>query len=136
MRFGTTPYLQYVRDRRYSLGFVSIQTAYTQDNSRLPMSLCTYSDITWGGAMVLGKVPVPGRPTILIRVGQGPTALAVGAGGVVWTFFSHLSLLSSLSLSLLSQRAVKPKTTNQRTLLWVSDTLSVNQNWPFDRGIA
>ena len=29
--------------------------------------------------MVLGKLPVPGRPTILITVGQGPTALAVGA---------------------------------------------------------
>ena len=29
--------------------------------------------------MVLGKLPVPGRPTIWIRVGQGPTALAVGA---------------------------------------------------------
>ena len=36
--------------------------------------------------MVLGKLPVPGRPTILIRVRQRPTALAVGAGGVVWTF--------------------------------------------------
>ena len=34
-----------------------------------------------GGAKVLGKLPVPGRPTILITVGQGPTALAVGAGG-------------------------------------------------------
>ena len=33
--------------------------------------------------MVLGKLPVPGRPTILITVGQGPTALTVGAGGVV-----------------------------------------------------
>ena len=32
--------------------------------------------------MVLGKLPVPGRPTILISVGQGPIALAVGAGGV------------------------------------------------------
>ena len=31
--------------------------------------------------MVLGKLPVPGRPTILITVGQGPTALVVGAGG-------------------------------------------------------
>ena len=31
--------------------------------------------------MVLGKLPVPGRPTILIIVGQGSTALAVGAGG-------------------------------------------------------
>ena len=33
-----------------------------------------------GGAMVLGKLPVPGRPTIWMMVGQGPTALAVGAG--------------------------------------------------------
>ena len=41
--------------------------------------------------MVLGKFPVPGHPTILITVGQGPIALAVGAGGVVWTF-----LLSSI----------------------------------------
>ena len=31
--------------------------------------------------MVLGKLPVPGRPTILITVGQGPIAVAVGAGG-------------------------------------------------------
>ena len=31
--------------------------------------------------MVLGKLPVPGRPTICIRIGQGPTALAVGTGG-------------------------------------------------------
>ena len=33
-----------------------------------------------GGAMTLGKLPVPGRPTIWMIVGQGPTALAVGAG--------------------------------------------------------
>ena len=31
--------------------------------------------------MVLGKLPVPGRSTILITVGQGPIVLAVGAGG-------------------------------------------------------
>ena len=31
--------------------------------------------------MVLGKLPVPGRPIIWIPVGQGPTVLAVGAGG-------------------------------------------------------
>ena len=31
--------------------------------------------------MVLGKLPVSGRPTIWITVGQGPTALAVGAVG-------------------------------------------------------
>ena len=37
---------------------------------------------------------------IWIRVGQGPTALAVGANGVVWTFFSCLSFLFSFCLSL------------------------------------
>ena len=58
--------------------------------------------ILWGwsgGAKVLGKLPVPGRPTILITVGQGPTALAVGAGWGVWTFLLS-SILSSLSPSL------------------------------------
>ena len=46
---------------------------------------------------MLGKLPVPGRPTILITVRQGPTALAVGAAGGVWTFYSHLSFLSFFS---------------------------------------
>ena len=49
--------------------------------------------------MVLGNLPVPGRPTILSTVGQGPIALAVGAGGVVWTFLLS-SILSPLSPSL------------------------------------
>ena len=31
--------------------------------------------------MALDKLPVPGRPTIWMTVGQGPPALAVGAGG-------------------------------------------------------
>ena len=52
-----------------------------------------------GGAMVLGKLPVPGRPTIWITAGQGPIAPAVGAGGVVWTFVLS-SILSLLSPSL------------------------------------
>ena len=30
--------------------------------------------------MVLGKLPVPGRPTIRMIAGKGPIALAVGAG--------------------------------------------------------
>ena len=47
--------------------------------------------------MVLGKLPMPGRPTIWITVAQGPTALAVGAGGVVWTFLLS-SILSFLCL--------------------------------------
>ena len=31
--------------------------------------------------MELGKLPGPGHPTIRMTVGQGPTALAVDAGG-------------------------------------------------------
>ena len=51
--------------------------------------------------MVLGKLQVPGRPTILMIVGQGPIALAVGAGGRLFGhFYSPLSFLSSFSLSL------------------------------------
>ena len=49
--------------------------------------------------MVLGKLPVPGRPIILISIGQGPTALAAGAGGLFRHFYLHLSILSSFSLS-------------------------------------
>ena len=39
--------------------------------------------------MVLGKLSVPGRPTVWIKVGQGPGH-----------FYPHLSFLSSVSLSL------------------------------------
>ena len=53
--------------------------------------------------MVLGKLPVPGRPTIWITVGQGPTALAEGAGGVVRTFLFS-SILSLLFLPLFGRR--------------------------------
>ena len=51
--------------------------------------------------MVLGKLPVPGRPTIWIIVGQWPIVLAVGAvGGLFGRFYSPLSFLFSFSLSL------------------------------------
>ena len=51
--------------------------------------------------MVLGKLPVPGRPTIWMIVGQGPAALAVVAsGGLFGNFCSPLSFLPSFSLSL------------------------------------
>ena len=50
--------------------------------------------------MVLGKLPVPGRPTIWITVGQGPTALAVGAGGFFFDIFILTYPFSSFSLSL------------------------------------
>ena len=51
--------------------------------------------------MVLGKLPVPGRPSVWIIVGQGPTALAGGVdGGCLDIFSSRLSFLFSYSLSL------------------------------------
>ena len=49
---------------------------------------------------MLGKLPVPGRPTILITVGQGPTALAVGADGGCLDIFTLIYPFSSLSPSL------------------------------------
>ena len=50
--------------------------------------------------MVLGKLPVPGRPTILITVGQGPIALAVGAGRDGLDIFTLICPFSPLSPSL------------------------------------
>ena len=50
--------------------------------------------------MALGKLPVPGRPTIWMRVGQGPTAFAVGAGGVCLDIFTLICPFSLLSPSL------------------------------------
>ena len=49
-----------------------------------------------GGAMVLGKLPVPGRPSIWMIVGQGPIALAVGAGGGCLDIFTFLYPFSPL----------------------------------------
>ena len=61
------------------------------------------SFLSWGwsgGAMVLGKLPAPGRPTIWITVGQGPTVLAVGAGGGCLDIFTLMYPFFPLSPSL------------------------------------
>ena len=50
--------------------------------------------------MVLGKLPVPGRSTFWMIVGQGLIALAVGAGGGCLDIFSLIYLFSPLSPSL------------------------------------
>ena len=49
-----------------------------------------------GGAMVLGKLSMPRRPTNLDNSRQGPIALAVGAGGGCLDI--RLSFLLSFSL--------------------------------------
>ena len=50
--------------------------------------------------MALGKLPVPGRPTIWMTVGQGPIVLAMGAGGVCLDIFTLVCSFSPLSPSL------------------------------------
>ena len=50
--------------------------------------------------MVLGKLQVPGRPTIWEMVGQGPIALAIGADGGCLDIFTLLYPFFSFSLSL------------------------------------
>ena len=74
-------------------GVENFKAAYFQSPFRL---LCRWS----GGAMALGKLPVPGRPTIWMIVGQGPTALAVGAGGGCLDIFALIYPFSPLSPSL------------------------------------
>ena len=49
---------------------------------------------------MLGKLPMPGRPAVLITVGQGPTALAIGAGGGCLDIFTLIYPFSFLSPSL------------------------------------
>ena len=49
---------------------------------------------------------MPGRPTILITVGQGPIALALGAGGGGLDIFTLDYLFSSFSLPGISSRLV------------------------------
>ena len=76
--------------------------------------------------MVLGKLPVPGRPTIWITVGQGPTALAVGAGGGCLDIFTLIYPFFPLSPSLWEtaryrlkyclKGPLNPKPTNQPNL--------------------
>ena len=57
--------------------------------------------------MVPGKLPVQGRPTIWITVGQGPTALAVGAGRGCLDIFTLIYPFKG---------PLNPKPTNQPTV--------------------
>ena len=75
------------------------QTPWISRAALNPMS--SHAPGGWsGGAMVLGKLPVPGRPTVWTTVGQGPTALAVGADGGCLDILSLVYPLFSFSLFL------------------------------------
>ena len=77
--------------------------------------------------MVLGELPVPGRPTSLDQSRARAYCTCSRCGwGLFGHFYSHLSFLLSFSLSLgddpiwteiLSQRVVKPKNNQQPTYL-------------------
>ena len=56
-----------------------------------------------GGEMALCNLPVPGRSTIWMIIGQGPTVLAVGAGGGCLDIFT-LIYRSFLCLPLSGRR--------------------------------
>ena len=86
--------------------------------------------------MVLGKLTVPGRPTIWITVGQGPTALAVGAGGGCLDIFTLIYPFFPLSPSLWEtaryrlkyclKGPLNPKPTNQPTVSIASRMAYIN----------
>ena len=91
------------------------------------ISIISFLMYNGGGPVVLGKLAVMGRPTILITVGQGPIALAVGGGGLdIFTLiYPFSSILSPLSPSLWEtaryrlkyclKGLLNPKPTNQPT---------------------
>ena len=93
MLFVLCPFTLHFRNRMFSVGLF----AESPMHRYLAFNFCR----GWsGGAMALGKLPVPGRPTIWITVGQGPTALAVGAGGGCLDIFTLIYPFSPLSPSL------------------------------------
>ena len=98
-----------------------------------------------GGAMVLCKLPVPGRPTIWITVGKGPTALAVGAGGGCLDIFTLICPFFPLSPSLWETARLKhclkgslnPKQpTNQRSFYCTALYLATDNQTQFLCGIT
>ena len=88
--------------------------------------------------MMLGKLPFSGRPTIWIIVGQGPTALAVSAGGGCLDIFTLIYPFFPLSPSLWESaqyrlkyclKGPNPKSTNQPTTSSVTSYVSCLNRW-------
>ena len=77
------------------------------------------------------KLPVPGRPTILITVGQGPFALAVGAGGGCLDIFTLIYPFSSLSPSLWEAARYRLKYCLKGPLNPIQPTNQLWQDWVY-----
>ena len=90
--------LQYVRQQVKTF-FMDNVINYVIININLsPLSYNVLPYWGWsGGVMVLGKLPVPGHPTIWMIVGQGPIVFAVGAGGGCLDIFTLVCPISPLS---------------------------------------
>ena len=78
--------------------------------------------------MVLGKLPVPGRPTIWITVGHGPTALAVGAGGG-FPLSPSLWETARYRPKYCLKGPLNPKSTNQPTLKSGLNNILLTKNY-------
>ena len=84
--------------------------------------------------MVLGKLPVPGRPTIWITVGQGPTALTVGADGGGLDIFTLIYPFFPLSPSLWETARYRLKYCLKGPLNPKQPTNQPNHCWPSQGG--
>ena len=87
--------------------------------------------------MVLGKFPVPGRPTIWITEGKRPVVLAVGAGGGCLDIFTLVCPFSPLSPSLWEtaryrlkyclKGPLNPKLTKMARYIWLKFVCSISR---------
>ena len=110
-----------------ALDTLRVLTAHVYESTRSIGYLFYGSSSGWsGGAMVLGKFPVPGRPTIWIIVGQGPTTLAVGAGGGCLDIFILIYPFFPLSPSLWETARYRLKYCLKGPLIPIQPT---NQLW-------
>ena len=111
----------------FSAALVELTNSIPVHSLILSSHLFFYLHMGWSdGAMVLGKLPGPGHPTIWITVGQGPTSLAVGAHGGcldIFTFIYHFFPLSPslwetarYRLKYCLKGLLNPKPTNQPKL--------------------
>ena len=105
VRSGTLVFTYYMLiDPRWStiISFCDRRCSVCFDYLVRTVAVCPVRVLVWsGGVMVLGKLPVPGRPANYAKSRTRPVALCSEFGwGWFEHFFSRLSFLFSFSLSL------------------------------------